>query len=67
MSDIKAEMRSKCTKLKKVEMAFYFYEKVGTLFKEPVLLLDLLGTVKPKPSLQQKTTNHTCRGCALLK
>ena len=69
MSDIKAEMRSKCTKLKKVEMAFYFYEKVGTLFKEPVLLLDLPGTVKTEARVFSKKQNktHTCRGRALFE
>ena len=41
-------------------MGFYFYEKVGTIFKEPVLLIDLPGTVKTEARVfSKKHKKHT--------
>ena len=64
MSDIKAELKTKCTKLKKKDMCFYFYEKIGTIIKHPVLLMDIAGTVKSESKVFSKKhkTTHTCRG-----
>jgi hypothetical protein len=66
MSDLKSEMKSKCNKLRTQEMAFYFYENVGMIMKESVLLLNLPGTVKSEAKVFSKKhkKTHTCRGRA---
>ena len=68
MADLKKEMKSKLRLLKKIFLAFYYFEAAGRL-GSPKLILDVIGTAKAEAKLYSKEIkkNHTCKGTAKIE